>query len=143
MENILTIKQLEMACGGRAENCDSEKGVADIVTDSRKITQGSVFVALRGEKFDGHNFAGQAIEKGAVCSIVDENFDNKENIPVIVVEDTYKALRDAAKYYRDKFVIPAVAITGSVGKPVPRIWFIVCLEINTRCLKQRETSIMK
>lgn len=116
MENILTIKQLEMACGGRMENCNGEKVVADIVTDSRKITLDSVFVALRGEKFDGHNFASQAIEKGAVCSIVDEDFDNKENIPVIVVEDTYKALRDAAKYYRDRFLVPAVAITGSVGK---------------------------
>ena len=104
MENILTIKQLEAACD------------ADIVTDSRKITQDSVFVALRGEKFDGHNFAGQAISKGAACCIVDKNFHNKENLPVIVVEDTYAALRDAAKYYRDKFLIPAVAITGSVGK---------------------------
>jgi len=116
LEKILTIKQIQTACDAVTENCEPDIKVSDIVTDSRKVSENSVFIALRGEKFDGHNFVGQSLTKGAVCCIVDEKFDNKEKYPVIVVKDTYKALRDIAKYYRERFSIPSVAITGSVGK---------------------------
>lgn len=116
MEKILTVKQIAESCCGRTENCDEKILVSDIVTDSRKISEGSVFVALRGEKFDGHNFVGQAIDSGAVCCVVDAKFENTGNYAAIVVEDTYKALRDMAAYYRSRFSIPSVAITGSVGK---------------------------
>ena len=116
MEKILTVKQIAENCCGRTENCDETILVSDVVTDSRKIGDGSVFVALRGEKFDGHNFVSQALDSGAVCCVVDEEFQNTGNYATIVVENTYKALRDIATYYRGRFSIPSVAITGSVGK---------------------------
>ena len=62
MEKILTLKELANACKGQLINGDECLYVTDIVTDSRKVVEGSVFVALRGEKFDGHNFAAQTIQ---------------------------------------------------------------------------------
>ena len=116
MERKLTIAQLAHACGFAIENCDASIVVSDIVTDSRKIVEGSVFVALRGEKFDGHNFAAQAIKSGAVAAVVDEQFENEENLPIIRTKDTLKAFGAMAAYYRSQFQIPSIAITGSVGK---------------------------
>ena len=116
MDKILTLKQLAESAGGFLLNCDENIYAADVVTDSRKIGDGAVFVALRGEKFDGHNFVQQAISAGAVCCVVDKTFKNNANLPVIVVEDTYAAIRDMARCYRGKFAIPSVGITGSVGK---------------------------
>ena len=116
MERILTLKQLAAACGGELVNCDGDITAADVVTDSRKAAEGTVFVALRGEKFDGHNFVAHTFESGAVCCVVDKAFDNAKGYSVIVVDDTYKALRDIAAFYRSRFHIPSVAITGSVGK---------------------------
>ncbi len=116
MERILTLKDIAECCGGIQQNCEPGTLVSDVVTDSRKISNGSVFVALRGEKFDGHSFIADASGLGAVCCIADKSFENLQGLPLIVVEDTYAALRDIAKCYRNKFPIPVVAVTGSVGK---------------------------
>jgi len=116
LDKILTLKQLAESANGTLLNCDEKIYAADIVTDSRKVSDGAVFVALRGEKFDGHNFTAQAIAAGAVCCVVDKSFENTGNLPVIMVEDTYAALRDMARCYRGEFLIPSVGITGSVGK---------------------------
>lgn len=112
----MTLNQLAAACSGRLCGCDAKNLVSEVVTDSRKVEEGSVFVALRGEKFDGHNFVSQCISAGAVCCVVDKKFENTQGFAIIVVEDTYAALRDIAAYYRSRFAVPAVAITGSVGK---------------------------
>ncbi len=135
MEKILTIGQIAKACGAVVENCDTDTLVADVVTDSRKISEASVFVALRGEKFDGHNFVGQAQNSGAVCCLVDKEFYNKENSAVIVCEDTYKALRDIAAYYRNCFPVPSVGITGSVGKTSTKDMVARVLENKFKVLK--------
>ncbi len=116
MERILTLKQIAEACCGVLEHCDGNFAVSEILTDSRKICEGALFVALRGEKFDGHDFVESTFEKGAAACVVDKEFRNTSENAVIVVEDTYKALRDIATYYRNRFEIPSVAITGSVGK---------------------------
>ena len=116
LESILTLRQIAQACAGVCMNCDEDKKINDIVTDSRKITPESLFIALRGKNFDGHNFVSQVVASGAVCCVVDKDFDNAENFPVIVVEDTLTAMQGIAAYYRRQFSIPSVAITGSVGK---------------------------
>ncbi len=116
MDSIMTLKQIASACGGVFCGEDMSLLVTDVVTDSRKITKGSVFVALKGEKFDGHNFVKQSYDMGAVCCVVNSDFDNSEGFCTIAVDDTYKALRDIAGYYRRRFNLPSVAITGSVGK---------------------------
>lgn len=91
-----------------------------ICTDTRKIQNGNIFIALKGENFNGNNFIGKASEKGAVICIGDEINDKPDDIgrhtTVIKVKDTNKALKDLAKYYRSKLHIKVIAVTGSTGK---------------------------
>ena len=88
-----------------------------VTTDSRKVTDGVLFVALKGENFNGEDFAEDAIKKGAAAVIVSKNFAQKNIDGVILkVEDTLKAYRQIAGAWRERFKIPVVAITGSTGK---------------------------
>jgi UDP-N-acetylmuramoyl-tripeptide--D-alanyl-D-alanine ligase len=90
--------------------------ILDVSTDSRTIDGNCVFVAIRGEKFDGHNFVKDVLEKGAplvVAEFVPQGVDAKR---VIVVEDTLKALGEIAKYNRRQFKGKVIALTGSSGK---------------------------
>jgi UDP-N-acetylmuramoyl-tripeptide--D-alanyl-D-alanine ligase len=86
-----------------------------ITTDSRSIQPGDVFLALRGEKFDGHHFVQSALEQGAIAAIVDEQFTLAE-LPLFVVPDTLAAYQAIGHWWRMQFDIPIIAITGSVGK---------------------------
>ena len=85
-----------------------------VCTDTRKITDGCLFIAIKGENFDGHDFAAKAIESGAEAVIVEKDCGLEER--QIVVESTRQALLDLAGYYRSLFNIPVIGITGSVGK---------------------------
>jgi UDP-N-acetylmuramoyl-tripeptide--D-alanyl-D-alanine ligase len=92
----------------------------EINTDTRKINPGSLFIALKGENFNGNNFVVSASSKGAVICIVDEINFNKDDLndttTVILVNNTRKALLDLAKYYRSKLKVKVIGITGSTGK---------------------------
>ncbi len=85
-----------------------------ISTDTRKILPGSLFIAIKGENFDGHDFAAKAIESGAKAVLCEKDCGLGEN--QIVVKSTRQALLDLAGYYRSLFKIPVIGITGSVGK---------------------------
>jgi UDP-N-acetylmuramoyl-tripeptide--D-alanyl-D-alanine ligase len=89
-----------------------------ITTDSRAVAPGQVFLALRGDKFDGHDFVANCIQQGAIAAIVDTEFSHPQaaTAPLIVVEDTLKAYQAIARWWRRQFDIPVVGITGSVGK---------------------------
>ncbi|MGZ3595374.1 MAG: UDP-N-acetylmuramoyl-tripeptide--D-alanyl-D-alanine ligase [Syntrophales bacterium] len=94
------------------------KGVS---TDSRHIMPGSLFIPLRGEKFDGHDFIAAAVRNGAHGFLVERGYENKirekfADKTVIRVDDTLKALGDIAHSWRKKFRVRVVAITGSSGK---------------------------
>ncbi|BBD69298.1 UDP-N-acetylmuramoylalanyl-D-glutamyl-2, 6-diaminopimelate--D-alanyl-D-alanyl ligase [Nostoc commune NIES-4072] len=86
-----------------------------IQTDSRTLKPGEVFLALRGEKFDGHEFVQTAIAKGAIVAIVDFEYENP-GLPVLQVKDTLKAYQKIGRWWRDRFNIPVIGVTGSVGK---------------------------
>jgi UDP-N-acetylmuramoyl-tripeptide--D-alanyl-D-alanine ligase len=86
-----------------------------IQTDSRTLKPGEVFLALRGDKFDGHEFVPTAIAKGAIVAIVDFEYENPE-FPVLQVKDTLKAYQQIGRWWRDRFNIPVIGVTGSVGK---------------------------
>lgn len=88
--------------------------IENITTDTRKIAEGDLFIPLKGENFDGHNFIQQAFESGALCCLSAENIETYK--PCIYVSDTRVALRDLAEYYISLFNIHVVGITGSVGK---------------------------
>ncbi len=85
-----------------------------ICTDTRKITDGCLFIAIKGENFDGHDFAAKAIENGAKAVICEKDCGLGDS--QIFVENTRLALLDLAGHYRSKFNIPVIGITGSVGK---------------------------
>lgn len=86
-------------------------------SDNRKVTEGDVFFAFVGENMDGHRFVDAAIEAGACGAIVSKIPEKMEdNAFYIKVEDTIKAAGDLAKWYRSKFNIPVIGVTGSVGK---------------------------
>lgn len=86
-----------------------------ISTDTRQIAEGSIFFALRGDKFNANEFAHQALEKGARYAVIDEAAYAKDP-RCILVEDTLKALQELAKYHRSKLTIPVIGLTGSNGK---------------------------
>lgn len=89
-----------------------------VSTDSRKVTGGELFIALKGATFDGHVFVGDVFSRGAAAAIVDSSFDSGTipDRPLLVVKDTTRALGELAHLYRAKFGIPVIAIGGSNGK---------------------------
>lgn len=107
----LTLKQAALAVNGKLTGEGTFTGV---YTDSRKPVPGGLFIALEGEKFDGHDFIKNAEKDGAAAVLCRKECD--VSIPVIYVDDTKKALLSLASYYRGLFDIPLVGLTGSVGK---------------------------
>ena len=97
-------------------NSDAEIIFDGVTTDSRKITAGVLFVALKGERFNGEDFAADALKKGAAAVLVSKNFAQDVDGVVIKVDDTLTAYRQIAGSWRNRFDIPVVAITGSNGK---------------------------
>lgn len=90
--------------------------INQITTDSRKVEKGDLFIALRGEKFDGHDFVAQVLEKGASLVVVDHLLDNVSREKQIVVPDTLKAYGKIGAYNRSKFKGTVIGLTGSSGK---------------------------
>lgn len=114
--------------------CETGVVITDISTDTRAITPGCLFVALKGERFDGNDFVAQALENGAaavVCSRRDPSADGVQ----LVVEDTLAAYQSLARAYCEKFSIPKIALTGSVGKTTTKEMTAVVLEEKFRTLK--------
>ncbi len=89
--------------------------VKGVELDSRKLQEGYLFVATKGERVDGHSFIGQAFEKGCYAVVCERLPENAAGT-CIVVEDSFKALQDIAAYYREQLSVKVVGITGSVGK---------------------------
>jgi len=94
---------------------DKFKKSGCVSTDTRQITRGSVFFALRGDKFNGNEFAHDALEKGAAYAVIDEPGQAK-NDKYIVVDDVLASLQRLARYHRDQLSIPFIGLTGSNGK---------------------------
>lgn len=122
MEN-LTIKELVIATQGKLVLGNENYTVNDVIIDSRKANKNNVFVAIIGENLDGHNFMQSAYDNGCRTFIKNEKSNvefNHSDVNVIEVKDTEIALGDVAKYYKSKFNIPFIGITGSVGKTTTR-----------------------
>ncbi|MDH5062828.1 UDP-N-acetylmuramoyl-tripeptide--D-alanyl-D-alanine ligase [Clostridium perfringens] len=96
------------------------KEIKAVSTDTRKIEEGTMFIALKGENFNGNNYVLEAFNKGAKIAIVDEVKcdlnELKEDVALIKVQNTGRVLMDLAKFYREKLGLKVVGITGSAGK---------------------------
>ena len=111
--------------------------ILDVTTDTRNIPENSIFIALKGEKFDGNDFINEAFEKGAKACIADKRAKLKDHKNLILVEDTGKALLNLANYYRSLFSTKIVAITGSVGKTTTKEMIASVLEEDYKTLKTK------
>ncbi|NLG80769.1 MAG: UDP-N-acetylmuramoyl-tripeptide--D-alanyl-D-alanine ligase [Firmicutes bacterium] len=127
-----SLEEIMCATGGRCEAAGATEGAAaeasravdapvftGVCTDSRKVVGGEVFFALVGPTFDGHDFAAEAVAKGArgvVASSPGKVAGLARSVPVVLVDDTLKALQMLARYNRCRLGTPVVAVTGSAGK---------------------------
>lgn len=121
------------------------KGPADVIfrgvsTDSRRIAKGDLFICLKGENYDGHQFAGAAVASGAAGLVIQGNAEAglpalSRAVPVIRVRDTLKALGDIARFWRRRIGVPVIAITGSTGKTTTKEMTAAILEQTGNVLK--------
>lgn len=109
-----TLATVAAATGGIVDG-DPAMPVHSISTDSRCVEPGSIFVAIRGERHDGHDFAVDAVGAGAVAALV-ERGSHTGLVPSVDVEDTTTALRDLAAHRRSELQMPVISVTGSTGK---------------------------
>lgn len=126
-----TLQEAAVALG--LPQMQAQATLADVCTDTRKIQPGSLFVCLRGERFDGHSFASQAAQLGAAALLVDHPVD--ADVPQLVVTDTGKALLQLAGWYRRRFRLPVVGLTGSVGKTTTKEFIALVLGAKYNTLK--------
>jgi len=118
---MFTVKDVLIAAKGRLLSGNDKDILRGVSTDTRRIKGGELFVAIKGQRFDGHNFILDAVSRGAGGILVQEgcivnpNFKMRE-ISLISVADSIKALGDIANFHRSKFTIPLIGITGSNGK---------------------------
>ena len=107
--------EIVSACGGAyfGDPALLNQAVSDIVINSELAKPGSLFIAIHGERHDGHTFILAAREKGASLVLCDHALEQQ---PYLLVPDTLKAMHAIAKNYRDKFTIPVIGLTGSAGK---------------------------
>ena len=135
MKNM-TLENIEKACGGRYIGTEAEKKteVLGVVIDSRQVESGYLFVAIPGEKVDGHKFIPDVFAKGTAAVLSEQQLEDPAG-PYILVESTTKALRDLAEYYRKSLDIKVVGITGSVGKTSTKEMIASVLSEKYRVLK--------
>lgn len=110
----LKINEIVDCLNGRAKNITLDFEINGVSTDSRNINKGELFIALIGDSFDGHNFIHEAFKRGSIAAIVSR--DVECDYPIIVVDDTLVGLKKIASFYKQKFHIPVIAVTGSTGK---------------------------
>lgn len=123
----LTVKQIADVLGG---TYNRDAVVNEVCIDSRLCKPGCIYIAIKGENFDGHDFTASAFKNGAAAAIVHHDVD--ADGPMIRVEDTHKALMKLAHWYRMGYDIPVVGLTGSVGKTTTKemTWFVLNEKFN-------------
>src|SRR3954462_8571939 len=111
---MMSTSEAAALVGGRVSG--GEPQFTAVCTDSRTIGRSELFVALRGERFDGHEFLAAAASRAAAAALVDRNYDGAFPLPVIIVDDTKRALGELARRWRSRFSPALIAVTGSNGK---------------------------
>ena len=112
----LSLERLLEATGGRASAPARELVLTSVSIDSRTLEPGALFVAIRGQRFDGHDFLAQAAARGAVAALVERELEAPAGLVLVRVPDTTQALAALASAVRRALAVPVVAVTGSVGK---------------------------
>lgn len=135
---VWTLSQVLLATGGRFLSGKTEAGFRRVSADSRAVEPGDLFVALRGENFDGHAYLAQAVQKGAAGLLVDTIPEKMPPVPMVLVKDTLRALGDLAAYRRSLMPdLQVVAITGSCGKTTAKEMISAILAREYNVLKTK------
>ena len=113
-ETMMDLQETARATGGRLQGANAR--FSGVTTDSRKVSAGDLFVALSGERFDGHAYVAEAMGRGAVAAITARVVETAMPLPQVVVADTRLALGKLAGHWRARFAMPLTALTGSNGK---------------------------
>ena len=135
---MFTLKEIQSIEHVAVEHIQAvgSRTIKRVTTDSRNVKPGDLFIALRGERFDGHEFVEDAFERGALCAIVEEHAEQKATqYPKIIVRDTTRALGELARLHRRKFSLPVIAVTGSSGKTTTKemMYLILKSKYNVLC----------
>ena len=111
--------------------------ITSATTDSREANQGAMFIGIKGECVDGNDFATDFLKNGGSCAVVEKDIEIPKGKCAIRVEDTKKAIRDIAKFYRTTLDIQVVGVTGSVGKTSTKdmLYSVVSQSFNTFATK--------
>lgn len=132
----LTLDNITRACRGKYIG-DPDLGgrcVHSITADSRKAEANALFIPIVGARADGHDYIGQVMEKGALCTLSEKDLGNVK-YPYIKVESSLQAVKDIAEFYLKQLRIPVVGITGSVGKTSTKEMIAAVLEQKYQVLK--------
>lgn len=125
----MTLARAAAELGGTMRGADVR--FDDVCTDSRTLKKGDLFIALRGEKYDGHDFVAQAAAAGAVAALVDQrHVPAATDLPLAMVADTTVALGALAAHWRRRFSIPLLAVVGSNGKTTVKEMIAACLRAH-------------
>lgn len=118
---VLQQEEILKAAEGALVRSGAGKAFRGITTDSRSVSEGNLFIALIGDRFDGHDFLANAAGAGAAGLLIRKGEEERaksipDTVSVIAVDDTLEALGDIARFWRRRFSVPVLAITGSTGK---------------------------
>ncbi|MCH5265469.1 MAG: UDP-N-acetylmuramoyl-tripeptide--D-alanyl-D-alanine ligase [Lachnospiraceae bacterium] len=131
----VSIAEIVEAVSGTLAWGDEKALVTSVVTDSREVKEGSLFVPLIGERVDAHRFIPGVLEEGAACVFSSDHTIQEERGAGIYVTDTLQALQALAAWYRSQFSLPVIGITGSVGKTTTKEMIGAVLETKYRTVK--------
>ncbi len=112
----MSLAEAAAAVQGRAPGAGADAIFTGVSTDSRTIGRDALFVAIRGERFDGHQFLAAAKDRGAAGALVDEKYPGNAPLPLLVADDTRRGLGRLGRHWRLRFAPVLIAITGSNGK---------------------------
>jgi len=135
----ISSKEIVAAVKGHMVSGDPQARFSGFNSDSRIVQRGELFWALKGDRFDGHDFASRAVMQGASGMVVQKGFPaslkNIAPIAVIAVDDTLRALGDLAAWWRGQHVAKIAAITGSSGKTTAKEMTAAILQVGNKTLK--------
>ncbi len=140
---MIRTKDIVRAISGKLVKGDKDITFSGIKTDSRKIEKGDLFWALKGERFDGHDFISSAINAGAYGAVIKGSYTNKilgslkdgQDVVIISAQDTLRALGDLAGWWRNQHNVKVIGITGSTGKTSTKEMISHILSIGKKVLK--------
>ena len=137
----LKVEELVCAVGGVLLAGDPQTEITSVSSDSRRVREGALFIPWRGERFDGHDYIAAAFEAGAAAALTERRIpDVPEGRCCILVGCVGDALRALAKYWRERFSLPVVQITGSTGKTTAKEMIASVLSEKYKTLKTFENQ---